>query len=84
MSAANDESSREAATSTDELGAWEVGPGDTSYSLRNFWTVRRRNPAKKGWHRGWETLLSKAGHQHRRFYSEDAAHKEAAKLNASN
>lgn len=70
--------------STDGLGAWEVGPPDRGYSSRMFWTVRRRNPAFKGWSMGWETLLSKGGHQYRRFYDEAAAHWAVQKMNAPN
>lgn len=73
-----------AVLSTDGLGAWEVDDSETGYNSRDFWTVRRRNPARKGWSMGWETLLSKGRQQSRRFYTLEAARKEVEKLNASN
>ncbi len=71
-----------AALETNGLGPWEVNGPSRAYSNRAFWTIRRWNPEfNKGFCQGWETLATKT-HKDRKFYSEDAAVKEAAKRNA--
>jgi hypothetical protein len=62
-----------------ELGPWQVWPGK-GYNARPFWQLTRRNPA---WSLSQEYLMTPSKRDVRRFYDEERAKAEAARLNAA-
>lgn len=59
------------------IGPWEVAAGK-GYNSRRFWVLTRSNPA---WRLARESLLNASGRDERRFYVQDKADVEAARLN---